>query len=319
MKKLMTALLLVSGPTAAFADCGEVTITEMGWASSAIVTQVSKFIMENGYGCEVTVVPSDTVPSLTSVAENGTPDIVTELWPTAAGPVFEKLRDAGKITVAGNVLKPGGVEGWWIPTYLVKEHPELATIEGIMANPELVGGRFNNCPEGWGCRVTSDNLIKAFKLEDAGISIFNHGSGETLASSVAAAYADHEPWFGFYWGPTEILGKYDMTSVDLGAYDAEAFQVLRDPNAVDPKPSSYQNAPVYTVVTDSLQSREPAVAELMGKVSFETDTMNALLAWKADNGASNEETAVYFIQNNKDAWGSWLNDDARARLAALLK
>jgi hypothetical protein len=36
--------------------------------------------MENGYGCKVTVVPSSTIPAVTSIAETGKPDIATELW-----------------------------------------------------------------------------------------------------------------------------------------------------------------------------------------------------------------------------------------------
>ena len=38
-------------------DCGEVSITEMDWGSAVIVTQVAKFLLEQGYGCSVTVVP----------------------------------------------------------------------------------------------------------------------------------------------------------------------------------------------------------------------------------------------------------------------
>ena len=97
------------------------------------------------------------------------------------------LFGSGKVEELGEVLTPGGVEGWWIPTYLAEEHPELTTIEGIMANPELVDGRFNNCPDGWGCRVTNDNLIRALDLESSGLEVFNHGSGETLATSMASA------------------------------------------------------------------------------------------------------------------------------------
>lgn len=33
---------------AAHADCGEVSITEMDWASSAVVTHVANFLMTNG-------------------------------------------------------------------------------------------------------------------------------------------------------------------------------------------------------------------------------------------------------------------------------
>ena len=106
------------------ADCGEVTITEMNWASGQVVTAVSKFLMEQGYGCKVTKVPSATVTAITSLAETGKPDIVTELWVNST-PSYPKLEAEGKVKTATDVLSDGGVEAWWIPKYLADKHPEL--------------------------------------------------------------------------------------------------------------------------------------------------------------------------------------------------
>ena len=178
----------------------------MNWASSQIITEVSKFLMEQGYGCTVEKVPSATTTSMASLAENGEPDIVTELWLNSTGDVYAKLEEEGKVARMADVFDPGGVEGWWIPDYLAQAHPELSTIEGVLANPDLVGGRFNSCPDGWGCRIVNDNLITALGMRDS-MEVFDHGSGETLATSIAAAYENQEPWFGYYWGPTAVLGK----------------------------------------------------------------------------------------------------------------
>lgn len=320
MRKLTPVALLcaMSVPALAQADCGEVSITEMGWASNTVVTSVAKFIMEQGYGCDVTVVPSDTVPAVTSVAENGEPDIVTELWLNSAGEAYLELEEQGKIERLTKVLEPGGVEGWWIPTYLAEKHPELTTIEGVMANPELVDSRFNNCPSGWGCRVVSDNLIRALDLESSGIEVFNHGSGETLASSMASAVQSEEPWFGYYWGPTVPLGKFDMTRVELGDYKAEVHTRNQTQDADNPGVSEFPAATVLTSVTTDFKDREPDVAEMLSKLTFQTDTMSALLAWMDSNNASAEEAAVYFLSNNSDEWSSWLNDSAKKRLASVL-
>jgi glycine betaine/proline transport system substrate-binding protein len=317
----LTAIAALTAPTAAFAQdqCGEVTITQMNWDSAAIVTSVSKFLMEQGYGCDVTVVPSDTTPAMASLAENNEPNIVTELWVNSAGDAYKKLIDAGKIKELTSVLDPGGVEGWWIPSYLVEANPELATIEGIMANPELVGGMFNNCPDGWGCRIVNDNLIRAFNLEDKGISVFNHGSGETLATSMAAAYRSEKPWFGYYWGPTTPLGMFDMTSVDLGKYDAAIHAANQNADAPAPKASSFPAAPVVTAVTTAFMKSHPDITELMSNVTFKTGTMSQILAWKEASNASNEEAAVYFLKNNPDEWSGWINDAATVKLSALLK
>lgn len=320
MRKLRSAALLcaLAIPGMAQADCGEVSITEMNWASNTVVTNVAKFIMEQGYGCDVTVVPSDTVPAVTSVAENGEPDIVTELWLNSAGEAYLRLEEEGKVERLGKVLTPGGIEGWWIPTYLAEAHPELTTIEGVMANPELVNNQFNNCPSGWGCRVVNDNLIRALDLEDSGIKVFNHGSGETLATSMASAVQDKKPWFGYYWGPTVPLGKYDMTRVKLGDYKPEVHKKNQTADADNPGVSEFPAATILTSVTTDFKDREPEVAEMLSKLTFKTSTMSALLAWMDKNNASGEEAAVHFLTNNSDEWTAWLDDSARKKLSAIL-
>ena len=139
---VISAFMMISvGSTTANAACGKVSITEMNWASASVVTNVAKFLMEQGYGCKVTAVPSDTVPAATSLAEKGEPDIATEMWVNSA-PVYQKLEAEGKVKTVGNVLSDGGAEHWLIPKYLAEKHPELKTIEGVLANPKLVGGRF---------------------------------------------------------------------------------------------------------------------------------------------------------------------------------
>ncbi len=300
------------------AACGEVSITEMNWASASVVTIVAKFVMEQGYGCKVTVVPSDTVPAATSLAENGKPDIVTEMWINSA-PVYQRLEAEGKVRTIANVLSDGGVENWWIPKYLAEKHPQLKTIDGVLANPKLVGARFHNCPDGWGCRAINDNLKKAVGLEGKGIEVFNHGSGETLAGSLASAYAAKKPWFGYYWAPTALLGKYEMVPVSLGPYKKAVHSCNAKADCATPGISSYPSAPVVTGVTAAFATREPAVVEMLSKLSFTNRQMGAVLAWKEEKNASAEEAAVHFLTTYKTAWSTWLNEDAKGKMSRLLE
>ncbi len=320
MKRIVSAaaLSVFAIPAAANAECGSVSITEMNWASASVVTNVAAFLMEQGYGCDVTVVPSDTVPAVTSVAENNEPDIVTELWLNSAGDAYLRLEEQGQIQRVAEVLEPGGVEGWWIPTYLAEEHPELTTLEGILENPDLVDGMFHNCPDGWGCRVVNDNLNAAIDLDSHGIEVFNHGSGETLASSMASAVQNGEPWFGYYWGPTVPLGKFDMTRVELGPVDEEIHGRNQNPDTPDPGISDFPAAPILTAVTADFADREPRIAELMSNMTFQTETMSGILAWMDETGSNTEEGAVHFLTNFTEEWSGWIDDDARANLAALL-
>lgn len=303
---------------AANAECGDVSITEMNWASAQIIAEVSTFLMEQGYGCTVEKVPSSTTTSVASLAENGEPDIVVELWLNSAGDVYDKLEADGKVERLVEVIQPGGVEGWWVPAYLAEEHPELATIEGVMANIDIVGGRFNNCPDGWGCRIVNDNLIEALEMRDR-IEIFDHGSSETLSASIASAHENGEPWFGYWYGPTAVLGKYPMAKVEIGKIDEEIHTANQNADNPDPGVSDFPPAPVLTVATRELADREPDVAELMGNVAFDADVLSGLLAWQDDNGATAEEAAAQFLSTRSDLWADWINDDARDKLAHLIK
>ncbi|MCP5087784.1 MAG: ABC transporter substrate-binding protein [Rhodobacteraceae bacterium] len=314
----MAVVAAMSSATAAYADCGEISLTEMNWPSSQVITHVSKFLMEQGYGCTVELVPSATVTSVASLAENAEPDIVTELWLNSAGEAYRKLEEEGKVERLTEVFNPGGVEGWWIPAYLAETHPELKTVADVLANPDVVGGSFNNCPVGWGCRIVNDNIITALGLRDK-MEVFDHGSGETLATSIAAAYEDQAPWFGYYWAPTAVLGKYPLIQIKIGDIDEAVHLANQSADNPNPGVSDFPPAPVLTVATSALTEREPEIAELMRNVSFDIEILNSILAWADDNGASTEEAAVQFITTRSDVWSGWVNDAAREKLAALIK
>ncbi len=316
---LACLVALTLGPTIAKADgCGDVSLMQADWGSAQIVTAVAKFLLEQGYGCDVTTVPLSTNPALVSVAETGEPDILTEIW-TNGAPAYEGLVESGKIIPVTEVLSDGGVEGFFVPDYLLDAHPELATLEGIVANPDLVGNRFHNCPEGWTCLNVNNNLLKAGGVLDAGIENFVHGSGETLAASIASAYDNKEPWFGFYWAPTSILGKYPMTLVDIGPHDPVVHACNITEDCATPKVGAFPRSVVVTVLSKEFMADNPAIAELMKNVSFTNAQMGETLAWVEDNNASYDEGAVHFLTTHKSVWGSWLNEDAADKLATLLQ
>jgi glycine betaine/proline transport system substrate-binding protein len=290
----------------------------MNWASAAIITKITEFLMVQGYGCDVTLVPSATTTAVTSLAETNEPDVVIELWLNSA-PLFRELEAEGKAKVATNVFSDGGVENWYVPDYLVEAHPELATIDGILANPELVDGKFHNCPDGWGCRIANDNLVQAFDFETNGMEVFNHGSGETLAAAMASAYEAKEPFFGYQYGPSAVLGRYNMVAVDMGPHDAETHACNQTVDCATPGKSSYPAAPVLTVVTTDFTESKPELFDLVSNINFTSSEISQLLAWQEENGASNEEAAVYFITQNKDTWMGWVSDEAGEKLGAIVQ
>ncbi len=323
MKKFVAssvlALAVSSGVHAGgHGDCGEVSIGAMGWASGETFAALASFILEQGYGCKVSVVPTDTIPAVTSLAENGQPDVVPEVWVNSAA-AYPGLVAEGKVITASDIFASGGQEGWWIPTWLVEKHPELKTLKGVLANPDLVGGRFHNCPVGWGCRIVNDNLAGFHNLVGKGIEKFDHGSGANLGASIAAAFEDKAPWFGYYWGPTAVLGKYPMTMVNIGAVDADQHALNQvegqDPGKVGA--SGFPPAPVVNAMTSDFAKRAPEAAKFVKNFSIPNDLISGFLAWKEKNNASADETAAYVLSNNTDLFLGMTNASAQKKLKAL--
>jgi glycine betaine/proline transport system substrate-binding protein len=179
---------------------------------------------------------------------------------------------------------------------------------------------FHNCPVGWGCRVVNDNLKVVHKLEANGIEVFDHGSGANLGAALAASMEDNEPWFGYYWGPTAVLGKYKMTKVDIGAVnpDQHAVNQRQDADPAKIGVSGFPSAPVLNAMTAEFAAREPEVAEFVKNMSYPNDVVSTMLYWAEENSASADEVAAWVLTNHGDMVLSWVNDDARKKLEPLL-
>jgi len=243
----------VSANAGGHSACGKVTIAEMTWQSAAVLAHVDAKILSSGYGCDVELVPGDTMPTGTSMIEKGEPDIAPELWTNGLGPLLAPAVAEGRIASAGESIKGGALESWWIPAYMLDDHPELATIEGVLANPQLFPdpedpsmAAVHGCPAGWNCQITSGQLFKAADMASKGWNLIDPGSGAGLAGAMAEAYNKGDGWIGYYWGPTAILGQVDMVQVDMGPHDPAEWDrcIGATPDCPDPK---LMNFPVSTV------------------------------------------------------------------------
>ncbi|WP_119310082.1 ABC transporter substrate-binding protein [Cohaesibacter haloalkalitolerans] len=325
MKRLLIAALVVTGSaiSAQAADCGSVKIADMNWNSATLIGNIDRIVLEHGFGCEAEMVPGDTMPTGASMTEKGEPDIAPEFWSNSMREAIDKGVAEGRLAIAGKSLSDGGEEGFWVPDYMVEKDPSLATIEGVIKNAKLFThpedpekSAFYGCPAGWNCQISSGNLFRALKLADAGFEIVDPGSGAGLSGAIAKAYERKEAWFGYYWAPTAVLGKYKMTKVDFGSgIDEDMFKgCITQEDCMDPKPTMYPPSLVQVVTTGEFAKSHPEIMDFLGKLSFKNAQMNELLAWMEDNQADGEIAAIYYMQNNADQWTKWLPEDIAAKV-----
>jgi len=315
--------------TAAPNECGKVTIADMNWSSATLIANIDRFILEHGYGCDAELVPGDTMPTGTSMIEKGQPDIAPEFWSNAMKDALDKGVKDGRIRYSGTTLSDGGVESFWVPEYLVEKDPTLATIAGIKANAKLFKhpedpekSAFMGCPAGWNCQISAGNLFTALKLSDDGFELLDPGSGAGLTASIAKAYERKEAWFGYYWAPTAVLGKYKMVKVSFGegvGSDKKHFEeCLTQIDCLDPKPSHYPPSIVESIVTEEFAKREPQILDYLAVRSFRNAEMNELLAWMEDQQADGDYAVEHFLKNYENTWIKWVDTPTAKKIKKAL-
>ena len=329
-KKTSLGLALLLGANVAMAECGNVQIAEMNWASAQLMANVDKLILEEGYGCDVELVPGDTMPTFTSLNEKGEPDVAPELWINAVREPLKAALEEGRLQSANDGPISGLGEGWWVPPYVVEKHPDLKTVLDVLERPDLFPdaedpskGAFVGCPAGWGCQLTNANLFRAFEMAEKGWKLVDPGSAAGLDGSMSKAVNRGENWFGYYWSPTALIGRHKMVKLDFGvpfggSENWDGCIVKPEQECADPKPSSWTESEVHTVVTaEFAKNAGNEVMEYLQNRVFPGDVMNGMLVYMDENQAEGADAAVEFLRVHGGVWASWVPSEVATKLKSM--
>lgn len=307
--------------------CGDVSVAKLNWNSAAIFAHIDAFVLEHGYGCDVELVPGDTMSTLTSMVEEARPDVSPETWINSGREMLDEAAANGDLHYMAPAFADGGIEGWWIPHYVAEAHPEIKTVAGALEHPELFPspenpsrGAVHSCPEGWSCEISTTNLFRAYEAAEKGFDLIEAPTGEALEQSIAEAFAEREGWLGYYWAPTAALGRFDMVKLNFDAPYDEALwnDCMIDPDCPAPRITSWPRSEVYTVVTDDFARRGNGALGYLRKRSLTNETLNDLLAWEADNDASAQETALHFLRTQDAVWREFVPEAVAGKIADAL-
>ena len=298
------------------ADSGDkdpVRFSDLNWDSALLQNRIAAFIVEHGYGYPVELVPGDTV-LLWEALTNGDSDITMEMWP-AQQEWYNELDDQSIIEFVGKSLA-GGWEAWVIPQYVKDANPGLVSVSDLPAHADLFatadsGGkaRFVTCIPGWACEQVNDAKFDAYGLRDS-LTIISPGSGAALFADLEGALENGDPWLGYMWSPTVVAGRYDLYVLE----EPEWTQTCWD----DDEGCAYPPPDVNVITHSSLGERAPEIVEFLRKWDFNAATDSRVEAWMADNNATPEAGALYYLRNFRDAWSTFVPADVLDRVDAAI-
>lgn len=325
---------LATLPTSVFAKCEldrPIIFAGLDWDSNAFHTAVAGHILKVGYDCEVDQIPGSTLPMLAGMGR-GDIDITMEMWKDNLVESWMKLEEQGKVALIGMSF-PDAIQGWYVPRYMhegdkkrgikatapgLKHVNDLPKYKKLFTDPEEPDkGRFLNCILGWACERVNTKKLHAYGLEKH-YTNFRPGTGAALAAAIASNYKRGKPFVAYYWGPTWVMGKYDLVMLKEPPYNKKTW----DKMAVTEKPKmavAYPVVKVYVSVNTKFQKQAPTLIKFLSKYSTTNKMVSEALSYMQEKkGRTAKDAAINFLKTRQDVWTKWVPADIQKRVKASL-
>ena len=299
-------------PTTTTQEKGTLVFADLLWDSALFHNRVAAFILEHGYGYEIEYIPGDTIPLFVGLTA-GDIDISMEIWVENQLTAYLDAIGAGQVTDLGMNF-PDSTQGWFVPTYMIEngDLPEEVSVSDMADYWELFEdpedsskGVFYAGAPGWECTSIDIDKMESYGLDE----YYNYlitGSGDTLAASMVAAYEKGEPWFGYYWKPTFLMGQLDMTQVVEPPYDEEVFNTTRG--------CAYTSDRINIVVNSSLLDRAPDAVSFLRNYETLANMIAKALVYMEENDVDHEGAAIWFLQEYESLWTEWVDSDIASKV-----
>lgn len=288
-----------------------ITIAGGTWESSKVNAEIAGFIMKNGYGYKPDIIMASSMVELQQHAQ-GEIDIRIENWTKTYDEEYTKPVADGTIIEVNEMLKENA-QGLYVPTYLIKGDiernikplaPDLKSIADLpkywelFKDPEAPSkGRIIGAPTTWSTDKVLPVKVSALGF-DKYFNYFRPGSGTALDTVISAAYQKGDPVVAYYWEPTWLLGKYDMTLLEDEEFSEDKWN--------DNFSCEFPADRVTITVHKNMLKDAPEVVEFLKNYQMSSQIMNGILAYMQDNNAEPIDAAIWYLKNNKDTWNNWI-------------
>jgi glycine betaine/proline transport system substrate-binding protein len=200
------------------AKCGSLTLDENAWAGATANVYVLKYVLEKNLGCTVNIAKLPESTPLFQAMADGKVDAVPEDWNNILLKVNHKFVTSKTILNLGSNGVIGHI-GWFIPTYLMKQHPEFKTWKGLKGKESI----FKTVDsQGKGLFLGGDptyvqkdqQLIKELGLNLFFLSV---GSEPAQVARWTQAYKQKKPILFYWYTPQYLNTAYKLSEIKLPA------------------------------------------------------------------------------------------------------
>lgn len=306
---LLPIMLFIFVP-AAIASQKTIVFTNNQWDSQLFHNAVAKFVVENGFdGYKVSYSTGSSNINWQAIII-GDVDLDIESWTEN---VATYQRDVAEKTIIPlGILVPDSAQGFYVPRYVVKGDakrgikavaPELKTVDdlkkyaSVFKDPEAPSrGRIYGAIPGWMIDEIMFKKYKHYKL-DTSYNYFRVGSEAVLFASIASAYNLGEPWVGYCYEPTWVIGNLDLIRLEDAPYDPKGYKEGK---------TEIPKQPLRIVSSSYFAKKAPDLVPFFSKYRTGSEHVSKALARIKNSGDSHDKVAIWFLKNNDALLDQWL-------------
>ena len=282
----VSALALVLGAQAAFADCDEVVFSDVGWTDITATTAAASVILDAlGYDTDTKVL---SVPVTYTALAEGDIDVFLGNWMPTMEADIAPYREAGTVeTLRANL------EGAKYTLAVNKAAADLGigNFADIAAHKDALDGKIYGIEPG----NDGNRLIMDMIAQDAfGLTGFEvvESSEQGMLAQVKRADGKGDPVVFLGWEPHPMNANFDMTYLEGGD---------------DFFGPDLGGATVYTNVRKGYVAECPNVGKFLENLSFSLAMENEIMGRILDDKQDGEDAAKAWLAANPDTWTPWLD------------
>ena len=282
-------------------DCGKVVLNEQAWAGSTANTYIAKAVLEDDLGCEVEVTKITEIPVFQAMAD-GKVDAVLEDWQHTDE--YAKYIDKAGTVVQGGPLGVEGHIGWFIPQFVMDEHPEFKTWEGLKGEEDVFNNEFLGGDPSY---VQKDKeLIKALGLN---LKHVTAGAEPAQVARWSQAYKQKKPVLFYWYTPQYLNQEYDLAEVKLPPR-TDANKDCKDDAKEGGDPEQYKCEYDVTIINKLFSKKfadsgSPAY-DMLKKMKLTNEDQELVAKAIAGDKQDPEEAGADWVKDNRDKVDQWL-------------
>ncbi len=281
---------------------GSVRLVANPWPGSYANAHVAKVILESELGVDVEIVEIDENAQWAGL-DDGSLDAVLEIWPSGhldnMATYFDELGtvvDLGELGAVGQI-------GWFLPTYVLDDYPDMTSWEGLAGNEEI----FATAETGdSGQFLAADPSFVQFDehiIANLGLDfeVVQSGSEAAQLTAVEAALERSDPVLFYFYTPHWLHAQFDLTMVELPAWTEECEEL-----PAEERDCGYPEDVLLKAASAELEERLPEVFAFLAAFQLQNEDQDAITFAMDVEGDSPEAAAQAWVDANESVWRAWL-------------